>query len=180
MALTGQQEIAAGLVAADKLTDPQICAEIGIKSRITLQTWRHKPEFAARVSEIRAEMRATARTYGIAVVEERLMAQNERWLAMKQVIEERAEDETMRGAGHATGLLVRKYKMIGSGESAYMVEEYEVDTGLLKEMRELEKHAAIEMGQWEEKQQVTSISTIAISSIRAVEPAARPTDNDAA
>jgi hypothetical protein len=32
-----------------------------------------------------------------------------------------------------------------------VVEEYEVDTGLLKELREHEKQAAQELGQWSDK-----------------------------
>jgi hypothetical protein len=34
------------------------------------------------------------------------------------------------------------------------VEEYQVDTGLLKELREHEKQAAQELGQWSEKARV--------------------------
>lgn len=72
---------------------------------------------------------------------------------MKQVIDERAIDpEMMKAAGGSTGLLVRKLKQIGSGENAELVEEFEVDTGLLKEMREHEKQAAQELGQWVERQ----------------------------
>ena len=59
----------------------------------------------------------------------------------------------MAGAGHETGLLVRTYKLLGRGEDAQLVEEYKVDDGLLRELRELEKHSATELGQWMEKQE---------------------------
>jgi hypothetical protein len=52
------------------------------------------------------------------------------------------------------GLLVRTHKQLGSAEYPNIVEEYEVDTGLLKELREHEKQAAQELGQWSEKSNV--------------------------
>ena len=48
-------------------------------------------------------------------------------------------------------MLIRKIRSIGSGENAREVEEYEFDAALMKAMLELEKQAAIETGQWEEK-----------------------------
>jgi hypothetical protein len=43
---------------------------------------------------------------------------------------------------------------LGSAEYPNVVEEYEVDTGLLKELREHEKQAAQELGQWSDKARV--------------------------
>lgn len=89
---------------------------------------------------------------GIASRENRIAAANDRWDRMKRVIDERAADPTMEKVpGGRTGLLVRTYKIVGTGPSAYTVDEFAVDTGLLKEMRELEKEAAQEVGQWLEK-----------------------------
>jgi hypothetical protein len=49
----------------------------------------------------------------------------------------RKKDKELRKApGGKTGLLVRRLKMLGSGESAQVVEEFEVDVGLLREIRE--------------------------------------------
>jgi hypothetical protein len=56
--------------------------------------------------------------------------------------------------GAETGLLTRTYKQIGSGEGAEKVEEYQVETGLLKELREHEKQAAQELGQWADKSKI--------------------------
>lgn len=55
--------------------------------------------------------------------------------------------------GGKTGLLVREIKSIGAGPNSREVEEYKVDTGLLKELREHERQAAIELGQWQESGQ---------------------------
>ena len=57
----------------------------------------------------------------------------------------------MTAPGADTGLLTRTQKRIGSGDSAVTVEEYQVDTGLLKELREHEKRGVQELGEWSEK-----------------------------
>lgn len=88
--------------------------------------------------------------------------------------------------GGETGLLVRKYKNLGSGDNARTVEEYEVDTGLLAELRAHEKQAAEELGQWITKGDVTSkgeqvgvtVIQLPTKELHADDQAAaRPTDN---
>ena len=71
------------------------------------------------------------------------------------VVKERAEAVEMAGApGGKTGLLCRRLKMIGSGKDAEIVEEFEVDTATLKEIRAHMDQAAIELGQRVEIHQV--------------------------
>jgi len=65
-----------------------------------------------------------------------------------------ATPEGVTAAGARTGLLVRTEKVIGSGANARIVQEYAVDTALLKELRETEIQAAKELGQWSERQEV--------------------------
>ena len=85
----------------------------------------------------------------LAVRESRLARLDDRARRMDIVMEDRAKD--MDGVpGGTSGLLVRRLKSIGSGDSAQVVEEYEVDRALLAEFREHEKQAAIELGQWQE------------------------------
>ncbi len=86
----------------------------------------------------------------------RVKALDDRWQAMQKVIAERAADASHQHApGGSTGLLTRTLKIIGSGDAAQLVEEFELDAALLKELREHEKQAAQEVGQWTEKQEVT-------------------------
>lgn len=111
-----------------------------------------KPEIAARVEEIKSRISDRLTSGWIAERSQRIAALEDMALRMRSVVVERAGSEHYQDApGGRTGLLVRKLKMIGSGMSAYQVEEFEVDTGLLKEYREYMKQAAIELGQWEEK-----------------------------
>jgi hypothetical protein len=123
---------------------------VGITRR-QLAKWKRQPVFAELVAEIAAKLAAEIRGKGLVELSNRVDALNARWARLHRVIDQRAKDPTMTAPGADTGLLVRTWKQIGSGASAVTVEEYQVDTGLLKELREHEKQAAQELGQWSDK-----------------------------
>jgi hypothetical protein len=148
--LTRKQAQAAARVAEDQQTDAQIAAAVGV-SAVTLWKWKQRPDFAARVEEHKARWAAEIAQEGIANRQNRINALNDRWALMQRVIEARAADESMKGAGHETGLLVRTYK---PGKFR-VVEEYKVDAGLLAELRAHELQAARELGQLVEKRELT-------------------------
>lgn len=164
---------AAQLVALDALTDEEIAAQVGI-SRSTLKRWKAEPEFMADVESFLEAFRAKVRRQGIAILERRVQSLNNRWRRLEEVMRARAEDPSMQHVpGGNTGLLVRTYKQIGSGESAQIMEEYEVDAALLREFREHEKQAAQELGQWIDKKEHAGVKgspLIAISEIVVVKP----------
>jgi hypothetical protein len=152
---TGRTAQAAALVAEDRLPDKAIAAECGVTER-QLERWKEHPEFRARVAGHVAAFREAVLSRGIARLENRVAALQDRWDGMKTVIRERAEEMQGECPGGGTGLLVRQVKSIGSGQAAREIEEYAVDTGLLKELREHERQAAQELGQWTDRQDVTS------------------------
>jgi hypothetical protein len=91
---------------------------------------------------------------GIAHLQARVDQYNERWFALRQIVSERATSPEMQNvAGGKTGWLVRTIKQIGGGDNAQVVEEYAFDAALHRELRELEKHAATDLGQWSEKRE---------------------------
>lgn len=142
-------------MAQDELSDEEICARVGIRSRQTLNNWKRHPEFQERVREHVAAFREAIREKGIAVLENRVAALNDRWGRLRQVMLERAADPEMALApGGTTGLLVRQFKGLGSGDNFQIVEEYSVDTALLKELRDHERQAAQELGQWTERREL--------------------------
>jgi hypothetical protein len=49
--------------------------------------------------------------------------------------------------GGTTGLLVRKVKKVGRGANAQFAECFELDTGILNQLRALEAQAALDLGQ---------------------------------
>ncbi len=104
-----------------------------------------------RIAELQRSMAARRVNHSIAVKDDRVKAQQARWDKMHRVIEARASDPSMKiAAGGDTGLLVRKIKSVGAGPMAHEVEEFEVDVGLLTEIRKHEEHVAHELGQWVE------------------------------
>jgi len=152
---SARRERAAHLVAEDKLSDELIAAEVGVK-RLTIARWKTQESFKNRVAEIVEEVRAALTARNILNREKRLASLEERQRLMTEVIRQRAVNLKDVPGGGNTGLLVRQVKGIGKGEDFQVVEEYAVDTGLLRELREHEKQAAIELGEWTEKQDVTS------------------------
>lgn len=158
---TEQTEKAAHLIAAGNLTYPQIADAVD-STRNTIYLWRQNEEFKARVDQYLEELREDIKRIGIADQLKRVAALNDRWGRMRRIIEERADDPTMQNvAGGKTGLMVRTVKRVSvetdaeSGETRTDVEEFAVDTALLKELRDHEKQAAQELGQWAEKQQIS-------------------------
>lgn len=110
------------------------------------------PEVAARVRELQAEIGAKLEKAAIRDIDARIREYQSRWDRMRQVIDERADAQENQGvAGGRTGLLVRTLKSIRQGEESTVVEEFAVDTGLLREIRELELQVARELGQFIEK-----------------------------
>src|ERR1035441_6890960 len=80
----------------------------------------------------------------------RVQALQNRWDRMRRVIDERAASPDFAEVpGGTTGLLVKDYK----GKDADTL-VYKVDTGLLAELRNHEKQAAEELGQWNEKREL--------------------------
>lgn len=154
--LTKQQVKAVHLVVDDTLTDEEIAGQVGVTRR-QLSRWKRNPLFVDEVARVVSKFDEQLLRIGVATRRRRVEALNNRWHRMQEVIDARASDtSTSEIPGADTGLLVRQYKGVGRGADFQVVEEYAVDTGLLREMRELERQAAAELGQWVEKVAPTS------------------------
>lgn len=149
-----ERRLAAQLLADGNLTDVEI-AEIAGVDRTTLWRWKQEPEFIEVIEGHLEVFKQEVRRRGIASRDRRIKALNDRWSRLQRVVEERADDPAHENVpGWKTGLLVHNVKSVGGGESATVVDLYEVDTGLLRELREHEKQAAQELGQWTERHEV--------------------------
>jgi len=170
-AWTQKSRLAAELVAEDEFTDSKIAAKVGIGPR-TLYRWKRSPEFAAEVQRQVEAFGRIIRSRGIARLEMRIRALNDRWERMNRIIDERAADPAMADLpGGKTGLLVRRVKRVGRGDDARVVEWFEVDCKLLRLLLHHEKQAAQELGQWGEKTGLTSEDKPAmIKVIRIIQP----------
>lgn len=154
---------AAVLVAEDRLTDAAIARKVGV-SRSTLARWKRHPEFRAQVTTHYDELQARARKRGIARLDRRIASANDRHTRMETLIKARAKDLRGEVAGGSTGLLVRTLKHVTVRyekdpdrpdsepfTTREEVFEYTFDAALMREIRELEKHAAQDAGQWSNK-----------------------------
>jgi hypothetical protein len=102
-----------------------------------------KPEIQQVITAWRDEVK----TQGIASLAFRVQRLDDLERRYAELIAARATD--LAGIpGGDTGLLVRVAKSLGQGE--YHL-EYQADTALTKEIRELHRQVAIELGEWSEK-----------------------------
>ena len=148
-----QKEKAVLLLAQGKMGPKAIAKKIGV-SRPVLYLWRKTPEFKQRVNNLHRRIRVAICRHGIAVMEYRVRALQDRWMRMQRVITERAADPAMKAIpGGSTGMLSRWVKTLVSpdGKSTIMEEEYRFDAALCTELRADEKQAGQELGQWSEK-----------------------------
>ena len=148
----GEKKIeAAALVAEDRLTDEQIAEQIGI-SRRTLARWKREPEFQELVQQAQEAFRQKVLTTGIADRVKRVQRLDRDWKRMQNLMEARAVETPHDVPGAGTGLVIRKETETKHGVNI----EYATDTGLLAALLAIEQQAAKELGQWTERQDVTS------------------------
>ena len=149
-----KREEAAQLVSEDRLIDAQIAEKVGI-SRQQLTRWKASKAFAARVEELGAIWTERALKYGLARREKRvsvLCAMHDKLLA---IIEERGQDAALQAVpGGKTGLVCKTLKGIGKGDDFQVVEVFETDTAILKELRGLQEQISKELGQHVDRSQV--------------------------
>lgn len=155
--------LAAEHIANARLTLEEIGKLVGVDRR-TIWNWRQIPAFTAEVERVSEERRREIRRLGIADLESRIAAQDDRWRRMTRLLEARGADPSMlEVAGGTTGLLVRTVKKVvveddtdssDGRKRSQEVEEFAFDAALVRELRDLEKHTAQEMGQWVDKKSV--------------------------
>jgi hypothetical protein len=109
--------------------------------------WKQHPDFQSRVKQHIADLEASVLKYAIAKKRNRVARQNADWERLERIRELRADNPALGGVeGDETGLMIRQFKVIGTGHNAQTIEEYVVDTALVKARTDLEKQAAGEVG----------------------------------
>ena len=160
--LTDQKREAAALLTETNLPIGKVAEQVGV-DRNTIWRWRTEPTFAAHLAELTAELDKDAIRYAVARRRDRLAALERRQERLLQIVEERAAwfaEHEPNVPGGQTGMLLKTLKVVGSGPSAVALPEYTPDVALSKELREIEKQAAIEVGQWTEKREVDTLATV--------------------
>jgi len=153
---TQQKREAVALLCESDLRTGQIADRLGVH-RTTLYDWRQNPEFAAAVAELEAALSEELSRFTIAKRAERVGGYDERRRRLLRIVQEREAwfaENRAHVPGGQSGYLVETYKVVGTGAFATAQPEYSVDAALVKALNETEKQAAIEAGQWTEKQEV--------------------------
>jgi hypothetical protein len=153
-----RKEEAALEVALDKLTNPEIAALVGISPR-ALDKWKVAPEFMERVAQHRDAIRERICSTGYASIERRVQELGELLDRYKAVMAARAEEygkKSSKVPGGDTGLIVRNFRVIGSGPNSRVVSEYVFDRGLSAEFRATLDDIAKEVGGRINKADVTT------------------------
>jgi hypothetical protein len=142
-----KREQAAFLVAEDRHSDSKIAEICGISER-ALGKWKNRPEFAERVEELTAIFADRVLKFGLARRERRLTVLSDMHERMLRVIDERSNDpELATIPGGRTGLVVGRQRGIRNGAGLQLIQHYEVDVALLRELRATEEQIARELGQ---------------------------------
>jgi hypothetical protein len=171
------KEEAAMLMAVGALTIPEIMQRVEMREK-AFTVLRASPDFKERVQHYKDALRKGLAEIGIAEKNNRLQALDDRWKKMKQIIEDREKE--FSGVSQArTGLMKKMVRLIpiGGGE-VQEVASFAVDDDLLKEMREVEKQAAIEAEQWHpsDSAQHTGPTVVLLPWAPQALPPARPID----
>jgi len=162
MRWTARHDAAVLLVADDRLTNDAIAARVGI-APATLDLWKADAAFRDKVQQAVTVQREAAMSEAIAVKAERLRDYQELRRRLWSTIEANAQDhaaavskagdafgrDVPTGAAH--GLMVKKLVPGGKG----MLSDWQVDTALIAELRNLNKQAAQEMGDWTERKELS-------------------------
>ena len=154
------------LLAEGGKTYQQLADELGI-SRITLWEWRKTPEFAAALAELQAMLADESRQFAVANRRSLLEGLTERRERLLRIVAEREAHHREHRTGHpgaTTGYLVKSVKNIGSGPTAYPVDEWAVDRSLVTSLNEVETFGAKLAGVLVDRQQVDA-------EVRPVQPA---------
>ncbi len=125
--------------AAEGMPPTLICQNLGLHPHV-FESWMTNTEFRLRIRQYLEILSEHVMLSGLANRAHRLIAANERWAAQKTIVAQRAkrakeDPEVAKVPGAETG---------------WVNEKGEYDAPLAKEMRDTEKHGAIEAGQWNE------------------------------
>lgn len=144
--------------AADGLSNYAIAERLGVHPTTVLR-WTYRPEYQRLAKEIHAATHADVLRMAVARKAQRVIRLQQRWIQLQRITDDRGQwfsENRPEVAGGATGLLVERLKVVGSGPHARTEPEYEVDEALLRAERDIAKMAAQELGQWSEKVDITA------------------------
>lgn len=148
------QEKAAVMLASGEYTRGQVAKEIGV-TKASIDNWRmHDPLFVERMKVETRIMAGKFLEEGLALKGKRIQVLTNMYERIMDAIEARG-NSMPRVPGGSTGLVSRTFKSLGSGDNAETVEEHEIDTATVREIRAILRDVAEELGQVSTKNEIT-------------------------
>lgn len=162
--------------AADLMTDTRyserdICDMTGL-AMPELRWLQTQPDFMDAFEAAKAEQTRRVMNTGVASREFRINQLNRRHQLLSRLMDQRSasmdpeseffDAETLGVPGVDTGLLVKKTRGIGSGPTMMIVNDFELDRGLLSAFKEIEEHVGKETGQLMERRQIEVVQKMYI------------------
>ncbi len=140
----------ASLLAMEQLSESEIAEQFRLNRR-TLTRWKKQPEFQELVQSFARAQRQQLESKGIAKLRGRIRVANKQWLDLTAFMERRGRDPRMRSVpGGRSGLLVRRTKVLRSGDNFGLLVDYRLDEKLLRTLRGLERWVSEQLGQWDQ------------------------------
>ena len=143
------------LYLTTEMTDIQIAAEMGFTIR-TLTRLKRDPEFIEALKAAKRQVQTELVRFPVARKIVRMQALNEQYQRIRSLFEARSAVDG-DAPGIETGLLWADTKIAGNGTA---VDVWGFDAALHREYRETLKQAAIEAGEWDEKNNVPDDGTL--------------------
>ena len=175
------------LLAEDRLTDAVIAKRVGVSSS-RLYEWKRHPDFSSKVQLLTTDLIERARRRGLARLDRRIDRYTKRAKQFDMIVSDRANDMKGEVPGGRSGFLVRTPKRVlvttttvnidSDGIDREEVEttteeryEYPFDAALAREMRELEKLIAQEVGDFTDRVEHSGkVESVVIREIRVPRP----------
>lgn len=125
--------------AAEGMPPTLICQNLSLNPQV-FEAWLTNTEFRLRIRQYLEALSEHVMMSGLANRTHRLTAMNDRWAAQKTIVSQRAQ----------RAKLDPEIEKIPGATTGWVTDKGEYDAALAKEMRDTEKHGAIEVGQWQE------------------------------
>lgn len=158
---------AAQLFAAGDLVSAEIASRCKVDPA-TLFRWKKHPSFIRKLAQYVSRYESDILDQGIALKRKRVQILNTQCYRLLKLIDDRAEDVAMQGTpGGTTGLLVKETRTVYAGKNTIVTERFDVDPIPIREIREHLKQVAQELGQWEQKLELTTPAPVAGGNVSA-------------
>lgn len=163
------------MICEEGMTTTQVAESVNVHPA-TVRMWLRRDDYQEAIRHYHELFEEQMMQFSVANKSKRIADLQMLLDKQKQVINERAQQYSHFMGGGGSGLLVKQTKSVGTGPTAYAVDEYVYDSAIVRDILSLHKQAAVELGQWSEKSENTTRIEQQVSVIRFEAQAPRDLD----